>query len=131
LRFNNEAVVAHCEKEWTKRGERDEDQIQYCIDKQTEGFEDLRAAVEEYKETPGLVNMFDYLVGRWSERDFTNYPQVDYGLRLECESYLNIEYELKQDDEKIRPLLRDHLINRFDPKKVNYSQLEYSIEKNL
>tara|TARA_R110002126_G_scaffold44282_1_gene126394 strand:+ start:4211 stop:4966 length:756 start_codon:yes stop_codon:yes gene_type:complete len=130
LSFNSEAVVAHCEKKWTKRGERDEDQIQFCTNKQTAGFDDLRVAVEEYKEIPLLVNMFDHLVDKWTERGFTDYNQIDYEVRLNGEGFLNIEYELKEDDKDVRPHLRSNLIFTFDPKEADYSLLEYSIESD-
>lgn len=128
LTYNEEEVQEHCDKEWTKRGERDDRMFDYCIEKQNEGFNDLKEAVVKYENTPFIGNMFIDLIDNWTERGFTDYNQIDFQLRNNGESYLNIEWELNNADEEVRPILRKHLIYTFDPKEASYRHVEYRIE---
>lgn len=129
LTYDEKAVKQHCDKKWTKRGERDDRMYDHCVKEQVEGFAELKDAVVQYENIPFIANMFINLIDDWTERDFTDYDQIDFAIRNNGESYLNIEWELKNYDDEVRPLLRTHLIYDFDPKEASYRQLEYLIEE--
>lgn len=128
LTYDEAAVQKHCDKEWTKRGERDDRMFDHCVERQLEGFEQLKEAVVKYENTPFIGNMFIDLIDKWTERDFTDYNQINFGLRNNGESYLNIEWELRNNDKEVRPILRKHLIYSFDPKEGSYEYIEHRIE---
>lgn len=128
LSYDGAAVEKHCDRKWTTRGERDDRMFDHCVKKQSEGFKQLREAVLKYEKIPFIGNMFIDLIDNLTERDFTDYNQIDFELRNNGESYLNIEWELKNNDNEVRPVLRKHLIYSFDPKEGSYKHLEHRIE---
>lgn len=128
LRYHDEAVKDHCDRKWTKRGERDDRMFDHCVKTQAKGFEEIKDALVEYKGTPFIANMFINLIDTWTERDFTDYRLIASELRDNGESYLNIEWELNNADDEVRPILRTHLIYTFNPKNASYRSVEREIE---
>ena len=93
--INLEAANAHCQKQWTKRGELDFEMHEYCMDGQIEGFSEALELSVLYGQQPRLEQLIAFAFDKWTERDMIQYEMIGYTLKEETESFLDIEYALK------------------------------------
>ena len=93
--INLEAANAHCQKQWTKRGELDFEMHEYCMDGQIEGYSEALELSVLYGQQPRLEQLIAFAFDKRTDRDMIQYDIIGYTLKEETESFLDIEYALK------------------------------------
>ena len=96
--INLEAANAHCQKQWTKRGELDFEMHEYCMDGQIEGYSEALELSVLYGQQPRLEQLIAFAFDKRTDRDMIQYEMIGYTLEKETEGFLDIEYALKNGD---------------------------------
>ena len=99
INYAGEKAAVHCNKPWTKRGEKNVRMFNYCMKKQQDGFKNLAVL---YKKMAGEVNWTDKALKdiskSWIKRGIPQYNMIHYQLNNQYESFLDLKYAKKNKE---------------------------------
>jgi hypothetical protein len=90
----------YCEKQWTKRGELDQEMYKYCLDKEEKGYQEALILINKYKDQPWIQSLIDFSVKEWTKREIRQDSMVQHSLNKNIEGWEDMNYEAKQPSYK-------------------------------
>ena len=93
IQFSEDNVTAFCKKEWTKRGQLDQEMFDYCARQQREGYQNLMDLADKNKESKWIGSLIAYSESKWTDKGITDYQMMAFQVNKEVEGFLDIEYE--------------------------------------
>ena len=88
--FNDEKMTSLCTEKWSKRGVLDEGMFNYCKNRKTDSYGDLKYLLSQSSDIPGMNNILQYGINQWFESD--GWDMVLYEVNQQKEGYLDVEY---------------------------------------
>ena len=124
---NAEANIdAFCKEEWTKRGVLDTSMYNYCVYQEYESVKNIIYAKRKYKDLDWFSVAEQSLKKKWTKKGIINYSVLDYSLRQEVDAYLDIEYEL--DNEELVELRVEKCLKKYSDEYLNWTMTRTCLE---
>ena len=88
--FNSNDMVSLCKEKWSKGAVLDQTMFDYCMKQKSDGFQDLIYVLKNSNDIPGLVDILQYAINKWYERD--GWDMVLYEVNVQKDGYLDVRY---------------------------------------
>jgi len=86
----------HCEKEWTKRGQLDQEMYKFCLDGEYKGYEEAILLIQKYKSQPWIQQVIDNAVTQWTKAGVRVDSMVKFTIAKNIDAWEDLVYESKQ-----------------------------------
>jgi hypothetical protein len=83
---------AKCKEDWTKRGNLDNEMFNYCMGRQSEGYDAAMTNLNRYAQVPLIDAIVKSAVNTWLKPHDYQYEMVAYQIEREGEAYLDTAY---------------------------------------
>jgi hypothetical protein len=93
--FDRNLASNTCSEKWTKRGELDSKMFDYCMEQQTEGFEDTLQLYSKYKKINDIDAIVAFAAEKWLKRSDYQYEMVAFEIKKQTDAILDLAYDLK------------------------------------
>lgn len=93
--FDRARAEAHCAAEWTKRGTLDRDMYAYCMDRQTEGYQEALQLRAENAAMEDIDDIVRFAEDKWLDGRDYQFEMVAYEIEGQVDAFLNIAYDMK------------------------------------
>lgn len=102
-----------CSEEWTKRGELDRRMYNYCMEQQSEAYQELLVLHKYADQAFYADTAFPYCSKEWTKRGITNVRMTVYCLNQEVEGIRDVMYFREQYGESQVNAIVSSALSRF------------------
>lgn len=85
-----------CKAQWTKRGELDQGMYDYCMERESEGYDEALLLIKRYNQQPWIQAVIDFAIKKWTKTGIRQDSMVHYAIQQMTEGWEDLAYEAKQ-----------------------------------